>query len=219
MAGITAISSFYTAFGQQPRVYYTVEEQRIEFPAGVDAAKLTKLLKENGIPDATVRLEIINQGGAVPEEIEAGVVAPGSIIRTSTEPPPEPKLVWVDISIDHEAPSHVTYKLRNLIAGKIVKASLSYHRDTSSRALAVDVIADKIVATEVASLSTVPPWAPWRAFELPLMILGWGFAITLGVGLIAVLVANPTVRDALFLIIKELNPTVARLADTLARIF
>lgn len=221
VAGIAAIPSFYTTFGQQPRVYYSVAEQRIALPSDLDSTRVAKLLEENGIPDATVRIEIINQGGAAAKEIKAGVVAPGSIIRTATDPSPRPKPVWVDISIDHDpkqGPRHVTYKLRDLIAGKIVRATLGYRVGTSAGPLSVDVIADGVSASQVESLSTVPAWAPWRAFELPLKILGWGFVITLVVGLVAVLVANPTSRDALLLVIKELNPALARFVDAIAKV-
>jgi hypothetical protein len=220
VAAIAAIPSFYSTFGQQPRVYYSVAEQRIALPSDVDAARVTKLLEENGIPDATASLRIVNQGGAVAKEIKAGVVAPGPIIRTSTEPPAQPKPVWVDISIDHDAkqaPRHVTYQFRDLVAGKVVEAHLGYRAAASAGALSVDVVADGVAASEVENLSTVPVWAPWRAFELPLKILGWGFAITLAVGLLAVLVANPASRDALLLLVKELNPTLARLVDALAK--
>lgn len=104
------------------------------------------------------------------------------------------------------------------MAGKTVKAGLGYHTDPSGGSVSIDVVADGVVAFEVSDISVAPAWAPWRAFELPLKILGWGFAITLCVGLVAVFVANPTSRTAVLLVIKELNPTLARVVDLIAKI-
>jgi len=217
---IAAIPSFQQGFGNQPKVYYSVAVERLGLPPSMEADRIRKLLKINSIPDATVRVGIVNKGDAAAKIIKAGVRVSGAIDYAESEPPPHPEPVWVKILIDHNAnksPSYVRYEFQDLVADHPLEAKIGFYSDSSQTAPSIDIVVDGKIAQKVSSLELAPDWSIWQLFELPLKILGWGFAITLMIGLMVVVAANPRTRGAFLLLVKELNPTVARLVDIIIR--
>ena len=221
VAVLSAIPSFQQQFGNQPRVYYSVLVDRLAFPSTIDGERIRSLLKENAIPDSTARIGIVNKGDAPAKIVKVGIKVPGIIGTVQSAPPPEPEPIWVRISVDHdpeEAPSYARYTLKELVPDHPLEAFVGFYGEGSQSPPDIDVVADGRPAERLSSLGLAPEWSAWRAFELPVKILGWGLGITLAIGLIVVVAANARTREAALLIVKELNPTLARLVDVLLRI-
>ncbi len=77
----------------------------------------------------------------------------------------------------------------------------------------MDVVFDGLPAEQIEKIGEAPKWSLWNQFEKPILILAVGFGITLLVGIVIVIRANPRLRDATLLLLKELNPTISRIAD------
>lgn len=217
---MAAIPSFQQGFGNQPKVYYSVTVERLGLPSSINAERIRNLLKDNNIPDAAVRVEFVNKGDAAAKIVKAGVDVSGTIDYAESEPSPHPEPVWVKIIIDRDAvksPSHVRYEFRDLVADHPIEARIGFYSNSVQAVPTVDVVVDGKPAQKISSLELAPEWSIWRLFELPLKILGWGLAFTLIIGLIVVIGANPRTRKAFLLLVKELNPTVARLVDIIIK--
>lgn len=220
VAIIAAIPAFQEGFGNQPRVYYAVSVDQLGLPSSIDGARVQELLKQNRIPGSTVRVGIINKGDAAAKLVKAGVQVPGNIDTPRTDPPPEPEPVWVSIEIEHDpkkSPSHVRFTLTDLVPNHRLNAEAPFYGDTSGASPLIDVVADGKPAIRISSLELAPDWSLWVPFELPLRILGWGLLLTLAAGLAVIVAASPRTREAFLLLVKELNPTLARLVDLLIR--
>jgi hypothetical protein len=79
----------------------------------------------------------------------------------------------------------------------------------------VKVVADGQSAKESFDLSEVKQRGIMSLLKLPLAILGIGLVITAVVGFFVVLEKNPKLRKAVMLILKEMNPTLSTIVDTL----
>lgn len=217
---IAAIPGFYSAFGDRSHVVYSISEHQISVPFEIDKEKIKKLLRENDIPDITQRIEIINTGEAVARQVKVGVTANGKIIYAKSEPPAEPEPVWVKIKIERgkeETPSYVRYSFMDLVPTKRVSALVGYSNSNDSLSSTIDVIYDGKPAEQVSSIDNVPQWSYWKAFETPLRILGLGLLLTVLIGFVVVIKNNPRLRDALLLIMKELNPTISKIVDVILK--
>jgi len=219
-SSLAAIPSFQQGFGNQPRVYYSVVVERLVLPPSIDKDRIRSLLKNNRIPDSTVKIGIVNKGDAAAEIVKVGVRVGGIIDSAQSEPPPEPEPVSVSIAIDHDpkdSPSYARYTFKGLVPDHPLEALVGFYSDGSKSPPDIDVVADGKPAQRVSSLDLAPDWSTWRLFELPLKVLGWGLAITITAGLFVVLAASSRTRAAFLLLVKELNPTLARVVGVLVR--
>ena len=201
-------------FKNQPNVFYTVSETTINIPPNTSSEKFYNTLIANNIAPSTLQIEIINKGDNVAKEVQAGILLPKDAIYSKTDPPESPSPIWVKIETNSEKGdegTYYTYKFNNLIQDKPVVASLGFQ--TLKNTPNVEVIYDGKPATKVGSLETARDQTFYDIFQKPIEVFMAGFFITVFAGLIIVLVRNPRLRNAMLLIIKEINPTFARVAD------
>ena len=218
---ISSIPSFQQAFGDKSKVYYSVSIDKMSIPPDIDNAKFQEILKNNNIPDGTIRIDIINAGDAGAKNIKIGINVPGKIIYTKTEPPEKPESIWVRIKTEHDFenyPSNVKFLLENLIPTKKVSTIIGYYSPNSQEIPIVDAIYDSKPAIKVNSIESVQNWSYLNLFQLPIKIFIFGLLITIIIGLVPVIRTNSKIRDALLLIFKELNPNLAKIADVIVKL-
>lgn len=220
VTAIAAIPSFYGAFGQKAKVYYSVSSDRITVPQEIDNQEFRELLRTRNIPDAAVRVDIVNMGDAAAKTIKAGIRIPGIAEYTKSMPPVKSEPVWVKIGVqatNDSINSYIRYSFEELVPTKVVSAIVGYRTVEYTETEIVDVVFDGLPAERIAKIEEAPKWSLWNQFERPLSILATGFGITLLVGIVIVIRANPRLRDAILLLLKELNPTISRIADLVIR--
>lgn len=90
VTGIAAVPSFYGVFGQKAKVYYSVFSDRITVPQEIDSQEFRELLKTKNIPDATIRIDVVNMGDVAAKIIKTGIRIPGIAEYTKSTPPAKP---------------------------------------------------------------------------------------------------------------------------------
>lgn len=218
---VTAIPSFYSAFSNTPKIYYSVANQKILIPASIEETKIKKLLKDNDISEATLKIDIVNSGDVQAKSVKVGVTSPGEIELIKTDPPANPTPIWVKIKIDHDpkkVPENAIFSFNELIPTKKISVLIGYHIDKSNTEPIVDVIYDGRPATMTDNVDSVPMWSWWQAFQIPIKVFGFGLLFTVLIGSVVVIRNNPKLREAFLLILKELNPTIANITDMLLKI-
>lgn len=219
VSGISSVSSFQQAYKNRPQVFYSVHETVIEAPPNVDPKKFSQVLISNQIAPATLQIDVINKGDNVAKEVQAGILLPQKAMYSETKPPASPAPIWVKIETNEETGkkgTYYTYKFKELIQEKPVKAFLGYGLLQSSPS--VEVIYDGKPANRVRSLEEAKTESFLDIFKTPLKIFITGIIITLIAGFIVVLINNRRLRDAMLLVIKEINPTLSKTVDLLIKI-
>jgi len=221
VTAIAAVPSFYGVFGQKAKVYYSVFSDRITVPEEIDNQELRELLKTKNIPDATVRVDVVNMGDAAAKSIKAGIKIPGIAEYMKSTPPAKPEPVWVRIGVqstNDSISSYITYSFEELVPTKVVSAIVGYQTVKDNETETVDVVFDGLPAERVKNIEEAPKWSLWNQFEKPLSVLASGFGITLLVGVVIVVRSNPRLKAATLLLLKELNPTISKITDIIMKI-
>ena len=212
----SSIPSFYNAFANKSKVFYSVSVNRMFVPREIDQAGFQLLLQQNKVPTVTIRVDLINNGDAVAREINVGLKTAQKIEYIQTDPPQQPDPVWVDIETQPpsaDTPEYAAFVFKNLIPTKRIAALAGYFStDEEEETPQVDVVFDDKPAIQVDDIDEAPQWSLWQVFKLPLQILGIGLAITLIIGIIAVLRSNIQLQKSILLIARDLHPGIARLA-------
>jgi len=219
VSGISSFSSFQQSYKNRPQVFYSVNQTVIEAPPNVDPKKFSQVLISNQIAPTTLQVDIINKGDTVAKEVQAGILLPQNAMYSETKPPASPAPIWVKIETKEETGNkgtYYTYKFKELIQEKPVKAFLGYGLFQFSPS--VEVIYDGKPANRVRSIEEAKAESFVDIFKTPIEIFITGLIITLIAGFIVVLVNNRRLRDAMLLVIKELNPTLSKTVDLLIKI-
>lgn len=218
IAAIAAIPSFLQVFGDRPAIYYAVSETFVSIPPTLEDERIRNVLKDNGVADSQLSLELANNGDAPASLVKIGVQTQGEVLRAWTVPSAQGDPVWVTI---HETPASDrkltrTFELSDFAASdNRVAIHISYFRQVDSPESNVQVIADGKEASRVASLSEVAKATLWSALSLPLTLGGVGIVLSLLVGLGATINANPTFRKILFIAIEGSLP---RMVSSMLRV-
>ncbi len=220
ITAITAIPSFYGTFGQKAKVFYSVTSERITVPQEIDISRFRELLRTQNIPDATIRVDVVNMGTAGAKSIKAGIKVPGEVEYSKSEPPAEPEPVWVKISSEttkESFNSYIKYSFDELVPTRVVSVLIGYRTFEKDGKEVIDVVFDGLPAQRVRNVEEVAKWSLWHEFKKPLSVLAAGFGLTILFGIAVVIRASPRLREASLLLLKELNPTVSRIADMLIK--
>jgi hypothetical protein len=100
---------------------------------------------------------------------------------------------------------------------KKVSAVIGYHSTSENDIATIDVVFDGKPAFSIDKIEHAPQWSYWSLIKVPVIVFATGLGFTLLIGLIVVIRSNPKLQEAILLIFKELNPTVARVTDILMR--
>ncbi len=221
ITAIAAIPAFYSAFGENAKVYYAVSSDRILIPEEIDNFEIRKLLNEKNIPDATVRIDVINTGNAAAKAIQAGINIQGIVKYSKSIPPAKPEPVWVNINVESTSDSinsFIKFSFKELVPTKVVSAIIGYQTIKIKTAELIDVVYDGLPAERVKSIEEAPIWTVWSQFEKPLSVFLSGIGITILIGIVIVIRSNPKLRDATLLLLKELNPTISHFTDIIVKL-
>ncbi len=209
IAAIAAIPSFLQVFGDRPAIHYAVSETFLSIPPTLDHERIRNVLKDNGVADSQLSLELANSGDAPASVVKISLHTQGEVLRAWTVPSPQPDPVWVQIKeIPTPDPKLArTFELSDFAASDHTMAiHVSYFRQAGFPDSDVIVIADGKEASRVANLNELAKASIWSALSLPLTLAGVGIVLSLLVGFGATINANPTFRKILFIAIEGSLP-------------
>ncbi|MCU0865727.1 MAG: toll/interleukin-1 receptor domain-containing protein [Planctomycetes bacterium] len=209
---VVAWPAFVEAFGDRPRVVYSVAQSRLSIPKELNEAQIRAMLLREKIPDSTIKINILNRGSRQAEEIKVGLEVDGSLSSVLVDPDPSTKPVWVALTVPAVASGdrRATLLLGSLVPDRPVSIEYSYH--STSATMICDVVADGILAERVADVTMVPSWSLWQAIKVPVMILICGILLSIVVGVGVGMARSEKLRQLVVDLAKSLFPWLGSLA-------
>ena len=209
--------AFVQTFGDRPQLFYSVTQSQLMIPRSLDGDRIRKMLRNEGIPDANVRIQVVNQGARQASEIKIGLSVDGALSSIKTEPDPSGNPVWVSITPPDlsQHGGNATLVLKNLVPNRIVSAEYVYHG--ASAKYSCDVVADGLLAEQVADVALVPQWSLWQTVRRPVLLLAGGLAISIGLGVFVAAWRNAKFRSLILEVLDVVSPVSARLLSLFTR--
>jgi hypothetical protein len=128
-----------------------------------------------------------------------------------SEPDAASNPVWVAITppdISQQG-KNVTLVLKNLVPNRVVAAEYVYYGNSAQ--YSCDVVADGLLAEQVADVSLVPRWSLWQEVKTPVTVLAIGLLLSIFVGIFVTASRNEKLRALILEVLHALSPVSARL--------
>lgn len=215
----TAWPAFMQTFGDRPKLFYSITQSQLSIPKSLDGDRIRKMLRNGGIADSSVRIQLINRGVKAADEIKIGLTVDGFLSSFASEPNPATKPVWVTIKPPNIKPDDksATLILNDLVPNRTVSAEYKYHGD--SEKFTCDVVADGLFADQVGDISLVPQWSLWQEIKIPVLVLVIGLFLSLVLGIFAASLGNKKFRELTLEVLDVVNPSSARFIQFITKRF
>lgn len=218
---VVSIPAFLSLNEEHSEIYYSYSSSVIQIPSTLNEDDVKQILLDNGIPQNTLTVTVINQGNGFAEEVLISIEVPGEIITAWSSPSKQDSPIWVEIpDIDiTQQPKRVIIPVKSMATTKPIFFNIGYS-PTEDGIEQVEVFYNGTPAEKVTDGASVSPWSPWKVFYLPLGILAVGLAIILIWAFFIVLINNPAQKEALLKLATEIGKEVAETAArSLFRLF
>jgi len=208
---LAAWPAFVQAFGDRPKLFYSVTQTQLAIPQSLDEERIRKILRDERIPVANIRIQSINRGSKDADEIKVGVTVDGALLSFSSEPDAATNPVWVTITPPTIQPNDrsASLLLNDLVPDRRLSVDYAYHADSAR--FTCDVVADGLLANQVTDVGSVPEWSLWQVIKTPVLILALGLTFSIGLGVFAGALVNRTFRDLALEVLNVVSPLAARI--------
>jgi hypothetical protein len=213
----TAWPAFNQAFGDRPKIYFSVSQSQLSIPKSLDGDRIRKILRDQSIPDSNVRIQVINRGAKDADEIKIGLTIDGNLSSSILEPDPTTNPVWVTItppSLKQSDKSSILV-LKDLVPNRSFSAEYMYYGN--SEKFSWDVVADGLLANQVADIALVPQWSLWQEIKTPVLVFIVGTVLSVLIGIFVASLRNRMFRDLILEVLHVVSPVSARLLTLLTK--
>jgi hypothetical protein len=201
-----SIPAFLALNAEQPRVFFDQSDSQLLIPDSLNAARILAVLAQEGIPNSTLSLHIVNQGNAKAPEVNVAVTVPGPMVSLDLEPAVGSRQPWVSVEdrgIDRQS-GRVDLLLRSLYATKICNLTIGYQAQGKAALPVIEVFSDGAPAQRVDDVRAVPQWSRWDVFRLPAIVFGIGLGVVIIASLVSSLLQKPEVAEQLGAAVTEI---------------
>ncbi|GAB5520308.1 MAG: hypothetical protein RhofKO_25590 [Rhodothermales bacterium] len=207
--------TFMQAFGDRPKLFYSITHTKLAVPQTLDDDRIRTMLRDEGIPDSNVRIQMINRGSKDADEIKVGVTIDGSLSSFTSDPDAVTNPVWVAITPPTIQPTDKSANLllNDLVPNRMFSADYAYHADSDD--FTCDVVVDGLLANKVADVTLIPEWSLWQEIKTPVLILVLGLTFSVVVGVFAGSFANKKFRELALEVVDVVSPLTAKLLTSL----
>jgi hypothetical protein len=174
-------------------------------------------LCDQSIPDSNVRIQLINRGAKDADEIKIGLTTDGRLASSIFEPDPATNPVWVTIIPGTINPGEKTSNLvlKDLVPDRSFSAEYMYYGNSEN--FSCDVVADGLLATQVADVALIPQWSIWQEIKTPVLLFIVGTILSVLVGVFVASLRNRMFRELILEVLHVVSPVLARLLTLLTK--
>jgi hypothetical protein len=203
---ITSIPSFIALNRDRPLLFHSISQISVLNPAWPNYPEMVALLHSNKIPTARCRIDLLNNGDAQANEVRIGIAVSGPIAAITTVPDARQKPVWAEIPTNlatYYGTKAAQIDIRRLAPTKVLRLEVAYFSPPGQTDNGtVDAFFDGKPSTLVGDIGAAPRPTILASFRIPLLVLGIGMGITLGVAAVLVLRRNRELADAAVMILR-----------------
>lgn len=215
IAVIALVPAFLSLNDKEAMIYYQIEFSKINIPKSINENKALELLKDNGIPNNTLEVKIINQGNASAKKIKISISLPEEPMVVWSQPSRNDNPIWVDIpQFDTLKTTNSNLELKNMATTIPLSIFVGYSNIIDSK-VDIQIFHDGIPAIKVDDISSIQKWSKWSVFILPGYILLAGLILTIIWSFIVVLYKNPEFRKSLLNGLLDISYQVSGVGFTL----
>ena len=193
---IALIPAFLSLNDKEAIIYYQMKFSKINIPKSINEDKALKLLKDNGIPDNTLELKIINQGNTSAKKVKISISLPNEPMAIWSKPSKKDNPIWIELPQFNKLKStNSNLTLENMATTKSFSIFVGYTNIKNSN-VNVQIFHDGIPAIKVNNILEVDKWSKWNIFKIPVYILLGGLILTIIWSFIVALYRNPEFRES-----------------------